>query len=139
MTEVLDARPTKVETDNLVLHHCAVADLHKHVAAESVDWIFTDPPYPKEYLPCFGELADFAAHALKPGGGLHGHVRAIPFAGSICATFAKTTNCNTGGFFLMRGNVAATVPVIWPRKVMAAWKPMLWYSKREAKSTTVTQ
>ena len=67
MTDILDARPT---ADNLVLHHCAVADLHKHVAAESIDWIFTDPPYPREYLPCFGELADFAAHALKPGGGL---------------------------------------------------------------------
>jgi len=35
---------------------------------ESVDLIFTDPPYPKEYLPLWGELAAFAARALKPNG-----------------------------------------------------------------------
>lgn len=34
----------------------------------SVDLIFTDPPYPREYLPLWGDLAKFAARALKPNG-----------------------------------------------------------------------
>lgn len=33
-----------------------------------VDAIITDPPYPAEYLPLFGDLAEFADHALKPSG-----------------------------------------------------------------------
>lgn len=33
-----------------------------------MDLIFTDPPYPKEYLPCFGWLANEAMRVLKPGG-----------------------------------------------------------------------
>ncbi|HOR01505.1 MAG TPA: DNA methyltransferase [Anaerolineae bacterium] len=33
----------------------------------SVDLIFTDPPYPAEYLPLWKDLAVFAARVLKPG------------------------------------------------------------------------
>jgi hypothetical protein len=32
-----------------------------------VDLIFTDPPYPREFLPAWTELAAWAARALKPG------------------------------------------------------------------------
>lgn len=34
----------------------------------SIDAIITDPPYPKDCLPLWGELAKFAKHHLKPGG-----------------------------------------------------------------------
>lgn len=33
----------------------------------SIDLIFTDPPYPREFLPLWGDLARFAARVLKPG------------------------------------------------------------------------
>lgn len=32
-----------------------------------VDLVFTDPPYPREFLPAWTELAEWAARALKPG------------------------------------------------------------------------
>jgi hypothetical protein len=32
-----------------------------------VDLVFTDPPYPREYLPLWSDLAAWAAQALKPG------------------------------------------------------------------------
>lgn len=38
------------------------------LADESVDMIFTDPPYSKKYLPCYARLAAEAARVLKPGG-----------------------------------------------------------------------
>jgi ParB-like chromosome segregation protein Spo0J len=34
----------------------------------SVDVIFTDPPYLKEFVPLYGDLSEFAARVLKPGG-----------------------------------------------------------------------
>ena len=34
---------------------------------EGVDLVFTDPPYPREFLPAWSELAEWAASALKPG------------------------------------------------------------------------
>ncbi len=33
----------------------------------SVDLVFTDPPYPAEYLPLWSDLAAFATRVLKPG------------------------------------------------------------------------
>ena len=50
------------------LIHCAIGELKQFVSAGSVDVILTDPPYPKEYLHCWQELAEFSAHALRPGG-----------------------------------------------------------------------
>jgi site-specific DNA-methyltransferase (adenine-specific) len=36
----------------------------------SVDLIFTDPPYNKEAVALYGDLAEFGARVLKPGGSL---------------------------------------------------------------------
>jgi adenine-specific DNA-methyltransferase len=44
--------------------HCRELPL----AANSVDLIFTDPPYLREFLPCYGWLAQEAMRVLKPGG-----------------------------------------------------------------------
>lgn len=43
-------------------------ELAKEIPDESVDLIFTDPPYPKKYLPCYEWLAEESARILKPGG-----------------------------------------------------------------------
>ena len=48
----------------------SVKDLSKKVEKGSVDVILTDPPYPKEYLHTYNEMARFAVHALKDGGQL---------------------------------------------------------------------
>jgi hypothetical protein len=50
------------------IYTCSCAELTEHVKAASVDVILTDPPYEKASLPVWLELAEFAAHALKPGG-----------------------------------------------------------------------
>jgi hypothetical protein len=38
------------------------------IADNSIDLIFTDPPYPGEFLPLWGSLSELAARVLKPGG-----------------------------------------------------------------------
>ena len=123
MTAVLDARPT---TDNLTLHHCAVADLHKHVGAESVDWIFTDPPYPREFMPCFGELSDFAAHALKPGGGLMvmtGQLWLPEILNLLVSNQQMQYHWTLS--FLMLGRAS----MVRARSAFQTWKPLVWISK----------
>ena len=50
------------------VYECACAELDGFVQEGTLDAIFTDPPYPREYLPCWDELAAFAGKALKPGG-----------------------------------------------------------------------
>ena len=69
--ENLMARAEKTPAnDRYKLHSLPIAMLHEKVEAGSIDLIITDPPYPKEYIHLFKDLAAFAAHALKPGGGL---------------------------------------------------------------------
>lgn len=63
---------------SLSLAHCPVAELIPRGIVEpgSVDCVFTDPPYPREFLSAWADLARFAAAALKPGGmlaALSGH------------------------------------------------------------------
>jgi DNA modification methylase len=46
-------------------------DCHELIRAipdESIDLVFTDPPYLREHLPLYGWLAKEAARVLKPGG-----------------------------------------------------------------------
>lgn len=47
----------------------AVASIERlPLVDNSVDMIFTDPPYLRQYLPCYGHLAREAMRVLKPGG-----------------------------------------------------------------------
>lgn len=41
---------------------------HLPISSESIDLIFTDPPYLLKYLPCYAWLAQEAMRVLKPGG-----------------------------------------------------------------------
>jgi hypothetical protein len=59
--------PTTVVNAETTILHCAATGLVAHLEAGSVDLIYTDPPYGAEFLDCWDQLADFAAHALKPG------------------------------------------------------------------------
>ena len=97
------------------------------IADESVDWIITDPPYPAEFLPLYGDLSAFAARVLRPGGSLvamvgQSYLPAIVAALGECLTYQWTLS------YLTPGGQAVQ---LWDRKVNTFWKPLLWYVKGE--------
>ena len=53
------------------------------VPDESVDLVFTDPPYPEEYLPLWSDLSALAARVLKPNGMLIAYTGAMYLPGVI--------------------------------------------------------
>ena len=58
-------------------------------------FIFTDPPYGKEYLPLYEELAKLAVRVLKPGGSLVfliGHIILDEVIHNISGVFFKNNN-----------------------------------------------
>ena len=113
-------------SSNVDLHHLAIAELHTVVEAGSVDVIFTDPPYPHEYLPVWGELATFAAHALKPSGVL------VAMSGQ---SYLPEVMASLGEHLTYRWTMAYLMPgadtTIWPRKIKTHWKPVLVYGAAE--------
>ncbi len=50
----------------MVLAHADIQQLP--IADSSIDMIFTDPPYGREFLMCYEWLARQSARVLKPGG-----------------------------------------------------------------------
>ena len=115
--------------ERITLHHSAVADLHRLVKAESVDAIITDPPYGREYLDCYRDLADFAVHALKPGGGLYvmtGQMFLPSIMGRLEVEGLEYRWVSA--FFLPHGGAQ------WDgrQKVSNAWKPVLMFTRSGA-------
>lgn len=101
---------------------------HLPLADNSIDLIFTDPPYPREYLSCYDWLAHEAARVLKPGGFVMCMAGGY-FLNKIYAMFEAVPALNYFWEFHHRSNGEA--PYIWPRFVVAKTKVILAYSKGE--------
>jgi hypothetical protein len=87
-----------------------------------VDLIFTDPPYDKETIPLYGDMAREAARILRPGGSL------ICYLGQ----YATADVCRLVGEHLKffwplccYHEGPGQVMAFWG--IRAKWKPMLWF------------
>jgi hypothetical protein len=100
------------------------------IADGSVDLIFTDPPYCRESIPLYGDLAEFAARVLVPGGSL------IAFAGNYALIDAalllrqRLTYWWTNALVHTYGN--QTLP---GKFVHVGWKPLLWFVKGSSRAS----
>ncbi len=113
-------------TEHCTLYHCPVADLSQHVQPESVDCIITDPPYPREFLPVYSDLAQFAEYALKPGGSL------VVMTGQSYIQDVMQRLASTG--LTYQWTLAYLTPggqatQLWQKNVNTFWKPILWFVK----------
>ena len=57
-------------TDYKLIYGDFIEQSQNEIPDNSIDLIFTDPPYGEEYLPLYQELAKLAVRVLKPGGSL---------------------------------------------------------------------
>lgn len=99
---------------------------------ESVDLIFTDPPYKTEDLPIYKYLIIFADRVLKPGGSL------ITFAGHYALPtifeYCKSTTINYWWEICIKHNGAKAK--MWKQKIWVYWKPLLWFVKGDKPNET---
>ncbi len=116
---------TLISLDDCRIYHCAVADLHQHVEPASISSIITDPPYPKEFLGIYDDLAEFADYALKPGGSLIVMV-GQSYMPEIIEKLSKRLAYHWTAAYLTPGGQAVQV---WPKRVNCFWKPLLWFTK----------
>lgn len=102
------------------------------IASSSVDLIFTDPPYPKEYHYCYEILAREAARVLKPNGFL------IAYAGpywkhKVMMTLGEYLDYFYDFALMHRGNTS----ILWPRRIITSYKSLLCYTLKESKALPV--
>ena len=117
---------------NINLMHGDFRQLSKTIPNESIDLIFTDPPYAAEYLPLYEDLAIIAHNIIKEGGSLViyvGHY-AIPKVIEIMENAGLTYWWPIA--VILFGSFAK----YYPRQVTIKWKPLLWFIKGDKLSTT---
>lgn len=102
-----------------------LGQVYKTLAPESIDVIITDPPYGKEYLSCYDELAVASAYLLKPNASLLVMVGQSYLPEVLNKLSAKLTYHWTVSYLTPGGQSAQ----LWGRKVNTFWKPVLWFVK----------
>ncbi len=98
----------------------------KGIPDNSIDLIFTDPPYAADKLPLFAELAKIAQQKLKPGGSpitYVGHF-AIP---DVVHLFENGSNLTWWWPMAVIHN--GRRDRVHKYRVWVGWKPLLWYVK----------
>ena len=93
------------------------------IADGSIDAIVTDPPYLKQYVPLYDELAKVAKRVLKPNGSL------FVLCGAYHLDKYLINLSKSLRYFWIFSYVQKDIGncVIWPRKVVVKWKPVLWF------------
>lgn len=110
------------------------------LADNSVDLIFTDPPYKKEYLPCYAWLAKESMRVLKPGGFV------LTMCGGIYINQIYRMFDNSGLTFFWEYHVYLSgwaAGIVWTRShpkktINVRNKPILAYSKYSSTPRTST-
>lgn len=104
-------------------------ELAKAIPDESVDLIFTDPPYLREFLWTYQFLTELGARVLRPGGYLfaYGAGEHMP---------ARLAGMEAGGLkyfwtFVLLHN--GGWPRMWNKRLMSGYKPVFVFTKGTVK------
>jgi ParB family chromosome partitioning protein len=101
-------------------------ELGQNIPANSIDMIFTDPPYTEEFLSLYGDLAQLAERVLKPGASL------VTFVGHY-AIFKINDLIRLHSNLIYHWQIpvihSGRIKRLHVYKVRACYKPLLWYYK----------
>jgi site-specific DNA-methyltransferase (adenine-specific) len=95
------------------------------IADESIDFIITDPPYPAEYIPLYGDLSKLASRVLKPNGSL------IVMCGQsyLPEVMGQLAMAMKYHWCMVYQTPGGQSPQLFHKKVNTFWKPVLWFVK----------
>lgn len=104
----------------------------EHLKDNTVDLLFTDPPYFTEYVPDYGRLAEVASRVLVDGGSL------IAYCGHALVPQILEAMKPAGlRFFWLLGCIHTGQCSRMPRSgIVVTWKPMLWFVKGATRFNT---
>jgi 16S rRNA G966 N2-methylase RsmD len=103
-------------------------DFREHmleIPESSVDLFFTDPPYSKDCLSIYQDLAIASARALKNGGSLVTYANhcLVPEITKIMEDFGLNRH------WIIAVKLSGPFAHFHPKKVSIKWKPLLWFVK----------
>lgn len=96
------------------------------IADNSIDLIFTDPPYDSKSIPIYADLAKVADRVLKPGGSLITYIGQYVLP-DILNHILKNSNLSYWWMLCVRHTGGQSQ--MYQKKVTVCWKPLLWFVK----------
>jgi hypothetical protein len=130
-TAIREVRDEKVvvsitqRSDDLVqIHHGDFYQMSADIPDASIDAIITDPPYPKEFLHTWDQMAQVGMRVLKPGGWC------IAYSGKLHLDEVMKRVTDAGLSFYWQIIFRQTVQApVHPRKINTLYKPILVFQK----------
>ncbi|MFH1605532.1 MAG: DNA methyltransferase [Pseudomonadota bacterium] len=116
--------PAEVFAGSVTLLQGDFRERGQEVADNSVDLIFTDPPYPREFLPLWSDLSTFAARVLKPDGMLATYTGALDLP-EVIMRLSESLQYWWCGAIVLNGHHSR----VHPRQIVQGVKPLLFFVK----------
>lgn len=114
--------------DDIQIIHGDFSELSRGLEDNSIDLILTDPPYAREYLPCWEHLAIESARILKPGGFL------VVYSGNVHFPEVLNYLSKSLTYFWLGGvKLNGQVPRIWQKHVFHSFRIVLIFHKEPLK------
>lgn len=109
--------------------NCKLGDIRKvgkQIGSNTIDLIFTDPPYKEEFLYLYGDLAKLAQRVLKPGASLVTYIGdyALP---RIVRLIEDNSELEYHYRYVVKHN--GHITRMWKHRVWPHCKLLLWYYK----------
>ena len=118
-------KPVMVLPEGINLYNGDFRNCSRQIHDNSIDLIFTDPPYDKKSVPLYSDLALIAQRVLKPGGSL------ITYCGTYALEeilqYMKDAGLHYHWIFAIK--LKGPYARFWEANVTFKWKPMLWFVK----------
>lgn len=122
--ELAELAKTVVLPQTIQLLHGGFMEAGQQIGDNSVDLVFTDPPYHEEHLALWSDLGLFAARVLKPGGMLLAY-SGQSFLPQVLNTLSEHLDyCWLLGQFHKGQHIQ-----IWKYQLWNQWKPLVLFSK----------
>lgn len=124
--EITEIRAKMVEVAATVpkdhRYQVSVGNVETYQAAKQFDFIITDPPYLKEYLPLYETLAERAAEWLKPDG-LIIAMCGQSYVNQIYSLMSRHLDYYWTAAFMTQGQPTP----LRARQINSTWKPLLFF------------
>ena len=126
--EEAQAAPAPPADERALVYQADIRNPAEWPERGSVDIVFTDPPYPREFLPLLADLRDYAAAVLRPGGDL------LVMMGTNHLDEAFERLRGGGGAGLVYNDtlsmrLTGANSLLFRSKTFSRWKPIIWYRK----------
>lgn len=106
------------------LHAGDFRELSAQIPDNSVDLVFTDPPYDRDSAPLYGDAARIAARILKPGGSF------IAYTGQVnLPEVLATCSEHLRYWWTIAGVHSGGSQIMNKYGIRCGWKPLVWFVK----------